>query len=342
MMKILRAIRTWLTTPEPETTLVNWLRRPKASPSSSENSTEATIQEQQPATEAASAITEPSPGAESESKPAALQTFEFEIVTVEADGQERERRRGQAQYFVETLAQNEQLEMVAIPGGSCLMGSPETELGRWECEGPQHSVTVAPFFLGKYPVTQAQWMAVMDNNPSCFQGGNRPVEQIFWHEATEFCQKLAKMTGRPYRLPSEAEWEYACRAGTTTPFHFGETITTRLANYDGYSVYGSGPKGEYREQTTPVGRFQIANAFGLFDMHGNVWEWCADHWHRNYEGAPTDGQAWLYEQEYTARVLRGGSWFSSPRLNRSASRKHEIRSERRERYCGFRVACSAL
>jgi formylglycine-generating enzyme required for sulfatase activity len=124
---------------------------------------------------------------------------------------------------------------------------------------------------------------------------------------------LSKATGREYRLPSEAEWEYACRAGTTTPFHFGETITTDLANYNGNYTYGSGSKGQYRKQTTDVGSFP-ANAFGLHDMHGNVWEWCQDTWHENYNGAPTDGSAWVDENANQNRmILRGGSWYNNPR-----------------------------
>ena len=140
-----------------------------------------------------------------------------------------------------------------------------------------------------------------------------------WHNAIEFCEKLSQQTGRSYRLPSEAEWEYACRAGTTTPFHFGPTITPDLANYDSNYTYGSGPKGKYRAQTTEVGSFS-PNAFGLYDMHGNVWEWCADHWHGNYAGAPTNSTPWLSSNESTDRLLRGGSWRNYPRYCRSAYR----------------------
>jgi formylglycine-generating enzyme required for sulfatase activity len=211
------------------------------------------------------------------------------------------------------------LEMVAIPGGTFLMGSPESEPERSDRESPQHTVTIQPFFMGKFPVTQAQWQAVaslpkvnidLKPDPSNFKGANRPVEQVSWNDAVEFCARLSKATGREYRLPSEAEWEYACRAGTTTPFHFGETITTDLANYDGNYTYGSGSKGQYRKQTTDVGSFP-ANAFGLHDMHGNVWEWCQDTWHENYNGAPTDGSAWVDENaNQNIRILRGGSWTS--------------------------------
>jgi formylglycine-generating enzyme required for sulfatase activity len=124
----------------------------------------------------------------------------------------------------------------------------------------------------------------------------RPVEQVSWHDAMEFCSRLSQSTGRYYILPSEAQWEYACRAGTTTPLAFGETLSDELANYDAHTTYGSGMRGQYRQQTTTVKRFP-ANAWGLQDMHGNVWEWCLDHWHDSYEGAPTDGSAWLNSTE---------------------------------------------
>jgi formylglycine-generating enzyme required for sulfatase activity len=158
-------------------------------------------------------------------------------------------------------------------------------------EGPQHRVTIQSFWMGKYPITQRQWQAVMGENPSYFKGDNRPVENVSWEDVVAFCQRLSEKTGKTYRLPSEAEWEYACRAGTTTPFYFGETITTDLVNYHGEYPYAAAPEGVYREETTEVGIFP-PNAFGLYDMHGNVWEWCADPWHDNYNGAPTDGSVW--------------------------------------------------
>jgi formylglycine-generating enzyme required for sulfatase activity len=262
---------------------------------------------------------------------------------------QREKRK--AQYFPEDLGNGVTLEMVLIPGGKFLMGSPEDEPERSDSESPQHEVTVPPFFMGKYPVTQAQWQAVaalpkvsrnLEPNPSRFKGANRPVERVSWHDATEFCHRLAQKTGRPYRLPSEAEWEYACRAGTTTPFYFGETITTDLANYRGtddeYGSYGRGPKGIYRQETTPVGSFP-ANAFGLYDMHGLVWEWCEDYWHDSYKGAPKDGSAWI-DKEDAPRVRRGGSWDVNPRNCRSATRD-DYDAEFRDDCYGFRVVCGA-
>jgi formylglycine-generating enzyme required for sulfatase activity len=264
-----------------------------------------------------------------------------------------------AQYYVENLGNEIRLEMVLIPGGDFLMGSPEDELERQESESPQHLVNIKPFCMGKYPVKQAQWQAVaaleqvsreLDPDPSNFKGKNLPVEQVSWYDAVEFCDRLTAHTKRQYRLPSEAEWEYGCRAGTTTPFHFGETITTDLANYRGTDneeykwsgSYGPGSKGIYREETTVVGSFDVANAFGLYDMHGLVWEWCADHWHENYEGATTDGSAWIdpaNDNDNRLRLLRGGSWDDNPAFCRSASRIN-FNPVIRNDYFGFRVVCA--
>ncbi|HAX87708.1 MAG TPA: serine/threonine protein kinase [Cyanobacteria bacterium UBA11370] len=280
----------------------------------------------------------------------ALQVFKFDVVTVNKKGQETNRRRQQAEYFTENLGKGLILEMVAIPGGKFLMGSPATEEERRDSESPQHPVTVKPFFMGKYPITQSQWQAVaalpqvnrtLEPDPSRFKGNHRPVEKISWYDAIEFCERLSRLTQRAYRLPSEAEWEYACRAGTKTPFHFGETITPDLANYNGNYTYADASKGKYREETTPVGSFQIANAFGLYDMHGNVWEWCEDHWHDNYEVAPSDGSAWLSENDNQLRLLRGGSWYYPPWCCRCADRSWRNAPVSRNCLIGFRVVCAA-
>ncbi|MFM6859418.1 MAG: formylglycine-generating enzyme family protein [Dolichospermum sp.] len=242
---------------------------------------------------------------------------------------------------------NLELEMIAIPGGTFVMGSLEGEEESRSEEKPQHQVTIKPFLMGEYPITQAQCQAVaalpqvnqeLKPNPSRFKGAKRPVERVSWHDAVEFCARLSNHSQRPYRLPSEAEWEYACRAGTITPFHFGETITTELANYNGNNTYGDGPKGVYREETTEVGSFKIANEFGLYDMHGNVWEWCQDDWHNNYEGAPTDGSAWISNNTKSDKLLRGGSWFHSPGSCRSAFRFYLAAGFGIYDY-GFRVVC---
>jgi len=256
-----------------------------------------------------------------------LELFEFEVVTVNERGEIINRRRHQASQYTEDV-NGMAIEMVYVPGGTFLMGSPETEAGRNNGEGPQHQVTVAPFYMCKYPITQAQWQAVMGNNPSEFKEENHPVENVSWDDAMAFCQKLSELTGKDYRLPSEAQWEYAGRGGTTTPFYFGETIITNLANYYGdYYPYASGPKGVYREETTEVGIFP-PNAFGLYDMHGNVWEWCADPWHDNYQGAPSDGRVWEKLGYLKTFVLRGGSWGSFARWTRSAGRIEDWPSER--------------
>ena len=242
--------------------------------------------------------------------------------------------------FVEDLCNGVILEMAAIPGGTFMMGSPENEVERFSDERPQHHVTVPSFLMGKYPVTQAQYQAIMGTNPSLFKGSNRPVERVSWYDAVAFCEKLSQITGKTYRLPSEAEWEYACRGGTTTPFYCGETISTDLANYDGNYTYGQGQKGEYREKTTKVGIFP-ANPFGLYDMHGNVWEWCQDSWHSNYEGAPTDGNARLNnEEDNNGKLLRGGSWGSNPGYCRSAYRNYFNLAYYYGSNIGFRVVCS--
>ncbi|WYL94702.1 MAG: formylglycine-generating enzyme family protein [Gloeotrichia echinulata IR180] len=269
-----------------------------------------------------------------------------------------------AQYYVEDLGNEIGLEMMLIPEGSFMMGSPEDELQRSRSESPQHLVNIQQFFMGKYPVTQEQWRAVaalpqvnrkLEPDPSRFKGDNRPVERVSWYDAVEFCDRLTSHTKRQYRLPSEAEWEYACRAGTTTPFHFGETITSELANYNANYTYGAGVEGTYRGKTTVVGSFGVANNFGLYDMHGNVWEWCLDDSHNDYEGATTDGSPWFDEmvtersqsnknlyQKGQGAMLRGGSWDNLPRNCRSASRYVNDRAERdfHSYPYGFRVVCA--
>ncbi|MBD2461345.1 SUMF1/EgtB/PvdO family nonheme iron enzyme [Oscillatoria sp. FACHB-1407] len=302
--------------------------------------------------------------------PIALEQFKFKVVTLSISetteeiktgwlGRKTERVtrkvvnperiEGEARQYIEDVGKGIFFEMVYIPVGAFRMGSPSLEEGSKDGEYPQHKVTVQPFFMGKYPVTQQLWKTVarlpkvaleLNPAPSVFKGDTRPVENISWHEAVEFCKRLFIKTGLQYRLPTEAEWEYACRAGTTTPFHFGETITTDLANYNGNYTYKNAPKGVYRKETTPVDLFGIANAFGLCDMHGNVNEWCQDHWHSNYQGAPTDGIAWLIENENADRVVHGGSWDDLPGLCRSACRTW-CSPDFRSCFIGFRVVCSA-
>jgi formylglycine-generating enzyme required for sulfatase activity len=269
--------------------------------------------------------------------------FSFEVVRVNSRGEIIQREQKQASAITQNLPQGATLERVYIPGGKFLMGSPDG-VGN-ATEHPQHQVTIAPFFMSKYPVTQAQWRAVaslpqeqrkLDSAPSHFKGDNRPVEQVSWHDAVEFCARLSRYTGDVYRLPSEAEWEYACRAETTTPYYFGDTITPQLVNYDGNYTYGDAPKGEYRTQTTDVGIFP-PNNFGLYDLHGNVWEWCADMWSDSYAGAPKNGSIWE-KGDNNRSPLRGGSWDDDPGYCRSAYRFFFTRGNANDRF-GFRIVC---
>jgi formylglycine-generating enzyme required for sulfatase activity len=277
------------------------------------------------------------------------QAFEFVTVTIDSQGEKISSYQKQTQCFIEDLGNGVMLEMIVIPGGDFLMGSSESEGKRYTNERPQHSVTVKPFLMSKTPITQAQWREIacvkeevhqkLKLRPSNLGGKKHPVTKVSWYDAIEFCERLSQKTGYEYRLPSEAEWEYACRAGTTTPFHFGETITSSLANYNGGHLYASEPKGIYREQTTPMGSFQFANSFGLFDMHGNVWEWCLDNWHQNYNNAPSNGDAWLDSSENQTRVIRGGSCHNAPSMCRSSYRQYINASEIFHNVC-FRIVRS--
>ena len=266
------------------------------------------------------------------------QVFTFEVVRVNNSGNIISRTQGRAQQKIEHLGNDIKLEIVYIPGGSFLMGSPTEEVGRYSDEGPQHRVTLQPFYMSKYPITQEQYEVIMGNNPSRFIGEKRPVEKVSWQDATKFCQRLSRKMGRDYRLPRESQWEYACRAGTTTPFNFGKTITPELVNYNGKYPYGNAPKGKYRQQTTDVGIFP-PNAFGLYDMYGNVWEWCAEEWDDNYDGASRDGNVRLDRSQEPPR-LRGGSWFSSSNACRSTYRLNIGRRDIHSFNIGFRVVCS--
>ncbi|WP_242030278.1 formylglycine-generating enzyme family protein, partial [Microcystis wesenbergii] len=232
--------------------------------------------------------------------------------------------------FTENLPNGLTLEMVGLPAGQFLMGSPDSDPDAESWEKPQHQVQVNSFAIGKYPVTQAQYQAVMGTNPSGFENNpQNPVEQVSWDDAQAFCQKLSQITGKTYRLPTEAEWEYACRAGTTTRYYFGDDAN-QLGDYAWYS-------GNSQQTTHPVGQ-KRPNAFGLYDMHGNVWEWCEDNWHNSYQNAPSDGSAWLIkDNDY--QIVRGGSWYGLPNLCRSAYRNFNYRRGNIVNYFGFRVVC---
>ena len=272
----------------------------------------------------------------------------FEVIRIDSIGQQVNLTRTKNQLLIEELDDELILEMVALPNGIFLMGASQNEEHQVEDELPQHCVSINSFLLGKDPVTQAQWKFVsclpkiereLEHNPSRFEDANHPVDTVSWKDALEFCARLSAKTSHTYRLPSEAEWEYACRASTETPFHFGETITSKLANYNGKESYAYEGEGIFRQQTTPIDYFKFPNSFGLYDMHGNVWEWCADPWHNNYEKAPTHGIIWTLNGEQSYRVMRGGSWNSPPIFCRSGYRmKGEL--EQRGDGIGFRVARS--
>jgi formylglycine-generating enzyme required for sulfatase activity len=265
--------------------------------------------------------------------------FDYTVVTLNPDGSERERYAATTTGFKEFLGMSVELDMLAIPSGEFFMGAPVTESGSRHNERPQHSVKISEFYMSRVPVTQSQWRIVaslprikrdLKPEPSRFNGDNRPVEMVSWDDAVEFCSRLSAYTQYAYRLPSEAEWEYVCRAGTETPFHFGEALSTDIANY-GNNFAG----------TTSVDLLKAANAWGLSDMHGNIWEWCQDDWHENYDRAPRDGNAWSSNSSKNRkRVVRGGCWYVRPQVCRSAYRYRTSRVSYRA-YVGFRVACSA-
>jgi formylglycine-generating enzyme required for sulfatase activity len=211
--------------------------------------------------------------------------------------------------YTEDLGDGVTLTLMLIPAGEFMMGAPEDEPESLDRERPQRRVKVSQFLMGRYPITQAQWWVVagyeqidrkLDPEPSNFKGDNRPVEEVSWEDAQEFCKRLSAKTGKEYRLPSEAQWEYACRAGTETTYHFGDRLTDELANYNGN-----------RGETTDAGIFP-ANDWGLYDMHGNVWEWCEDDYHKSYDGAPQDGSAWVGDEKPYRNKQAAARWLLVP------------------------------
>jgi eukaryotic-like serine/threonine-protein kinase len=263
----------------------------------------------------------------------AIQTFAFDVLTLNPTGQISNIRKTEGRYFGEDLGGGVAIEMVEIPAGSYLMGARlETQQDRQPNERPQHTVTLPGFFMSRIEVTQVQWLLVsklpkikldLDANPSGFKGDTKlPVQNVSWGEAIEFCERLSRATGRKYRLPTEAQWEYSCRAGTTTPFYFGPTITAEFVNYDANYPFGGAPKGMTRKTPVSAGSMAAPNSFGLNNMHGNMAEWCMDLWHDNYVGAPTDGRSWEDGGNESLRVFRGGSWYDGGDNCRSAFRNH--------------------
>jgi formylglycine-generating enzyme required for sulfatase activity len=276
----------------------------------------------------------------------AMSTFAFETGSLGPDGAVRGRKQATGQFFTVEVGEGAVIDMVNIPAGKFQMGSPDAEAGRFVDEGPLHEVDIPSFFLSRHEVTQAQWRAVaqlpkvkidLPESPSRFAGDDRPVENVTWEQAMEFCTRLARKAHREFRLPSESEWEYAARAGTTTPFAFGETISPAVANYDAKVAYGSGPAAAGRGETVPAGSLGLANGFGLYDMHGNVWEWCYGEYHDNYEGAPTDGSPWVDGGDVRNRTCRGGAWNTLAPDCRSANR-YAVDAYEPPHNIGFRVA----
>jgi formylglycine-generating enzyme required for sulfatase activity len=248
-----------------------------------------------------------------------LQTVRYEAITVDQSGRKIGLAEHRAQVFTQDLGRGATLDMVSIPE--------------------------KPLFLGKTPVTQTQWQAGarlprvnrdLPLNPSHVTAGDHPVECVSWRDAHEFCARLSVHSGMNYGLQSEANWESACRAGTKTPFHCGATVTADLANYNADHTYARETQGSYRRSTTPVGQF-MPNAYGLYDMHGNVWEWCADHWQEDFRVAPVNGNPRVTANHPDWRVLRGGSWADAPAKLRSASRSG-YGADSLNRIIGFRVA----
>jgi formylglycine-generating enzyme required for sulfatase activity len=261
--------------------------------------------------------------------------LEFETPTLNIQGEIVAWTRYGAEQVREDLGNDLCLDMLIIPSGVYQMGSPHHP--RNPDEQPQHLVTIKAFMMSKFLITQAQWRAMLGKIPPCrFRGDDLPVERVSWDDAQKFCQQLSKKTGRSYHLPSETQWEYACRAGTSTPFSFGETMISDLANYNGEHTFRGEPRGIYFHSTSAGGKFP-PNAFGLYDMHGNLWEWCADNWLEDYSASPRDSSSYQNTDSHY-RVARGGSWHEPPALCRSAARLRVLQADADE-FTGFRVIC---
>ncbi len=297
-----------------------------------------------------------------------LRPYQFYVPVLNERGTILNQQPGTAKYFIENSLPAP-LAMIEIQGGRFEMGASAEEVSDaleqakkfdefdeetyevLSAELPQHGVNVQGFYMSRSEITQAQYFAVMGELPPIepqFRGAEMPVVKVTFTEANEFCARLTKLTGRFYRLPTEAEWEYAARAGTRTPFAFGETINLQVAAYNSAIPYNKAPRGTRRAAPTEVGALNSTNAFGLDDMHGNVWEWCADYWHSDYDGAPVDGTSWDEPQEIdsddadeegaidSSRIARGGSWSSPASRLRSASR-YRFAPSVRSSSVGFRV-----
>lgn len=294
-----------------------------------------------------------------------LRRVDFDAITLNSDGSVNRRFSLSTKCYLEDLGSGLNLAMVIVPAGQFLMGTTfeqatlvqaeyvqycGKDFAEFWHEGPPHTVSVPSFYIGMFEVTQAQWRAVaglplvnieLPADPSYFKGDNRPVEEVSWLQAVEFCDRLSAATGRNYRLPTEAEWEYACRAGTTTAYYFGNAITTEYSNYDGIEPYGSVGWGADRDETMPVGALGAPNSFGLYDMHGNVGEMCADPWQETYHGAPGDARVWTNGGDPYIHPVRGGAIISTPAFMRAASRRQDYNPDHPCYRCGFRVVATA-
>jgi formylglycine-generating enzyme required for sulfatase activity len=267
-----------------------------------------------------------------------MQIIEFKTPTLNKKGEIVQWTDHTASQFTVDLGNAVSLDLLLIPGGAFQMGSPH--LSGESDERPLHIVTIKPFMMSKSLITQGGWKTILRKLPPCrFKGDNLPVERVSWKDAQTFCKRLSTKTGQNFHLPSESQWEYACRAGTGTPFSFGETLTVEVANFNGEHTFGEEPRGFYRHVTTTGGTFP-PNAFGLYDMHGNLWEWCEDNWLDDYSSSPKDDSSYQ-DVKSPYHVARGGSWHEPPSLCRSASRLRVLQTDADE-VMGFRVVCSVM
>lgn len=303
--------------------------------------------------ETISAFEIPSPIVNVEKNYLNIDKFTFETITIEPQkklfglisGIKKNLITQTAQFFVEYIGEGANIDMILIPSGSFMMGSHSAENGRDKDENPLHLVKLNSFYMSKFPITQLQWRIVslfprinrpLKTNPSFYKGDNLPVEKVSWLDAQEFCQRLSQYTQRNYRLPTESQWEYACRGNTKTSFFFGDTITPDFANYNNQSNDNQNLS-KIDKKTTPVDNF-YPNAFGLYDCHGNVWEWCEDHYGTNYIHKPKNGSAFYNSISSQPRVVRGGSWSLSSDYCRSAKRGNYA-PDSTYNFIGFRIVC---
>jgi formylglycine-generating enzyme required for sulfatase activity len=267
-----------------------------------------------------------------------MQTIEFKTPTLNKKGEAIRWTDHAARLLTIDLGGDISLDLLFIPGGTYRMGSVHNS-GNSD-EWPQHMVTIKPFMMGRFLITQGQWKAILRKLPPCrFKGNQLPLERVSWKDAQNFCTRLSRKMGQYFSLPSESQWEYACRAGMSTPFSFGETLTVEVANFNGEHTFGDEPRGFYRHTTNEEAAFP-PNAFGLYDMHGNLWEWCADNWLDDYSSSPGDDSSY-HNIKSDYRVARGGSWHEPPTLCRSASRLRVLQTDADE-FMGFRVVCPAM